>query len=54
MHAPGYVADTDAQAREELYPHFKANRDRIGRERGWGPVTREQFEAEAAHGALSG
>lgn len=52
VHAPGYVADTDDQAREELYPHFKANRDRIGRERGWGPVTREQFEAEADHGAL--
>lgn len=52
VHAPGYVAATDAQAREELYPHFKANRDRIGRERGWGPVTREQFEAEADHGAL--
>jgi probable LLM family oxidoreductase len=52
VHAPGYVAETDAQAREELFPHFKANRDRIGRERGWGPVTREQFDAEADHGAL--
>ncbi|MDT0201178.1 LLM class flavin-dependent oxidoreductase [Nocardioides sp. AE5] len=51
-HSPGHVAATDALAREQLYPHFKANRDRIGRERGWGPVTREQFEAEADSGAL--
>ena len=51
-HSPGHVAATDEQAREELYPHFKANRDRIGAERGWGPVTRDQFEAEADDGAL--
>ena len=52
VHAPGFVADTDAEARDLLFPHFKANRDRIGRERGWGPATREQFEAEAEHGAV--
>ncbi|KQZ69826.1 LLM class flavin-dependent oxidoreductase [Nocardioides sp. Root151] len=52
VHSPGFVAATDAEAREQLFPHFKANRDRIGRERGWGPATREQFEAEADHGAL--
>ena len=52
VHAPGHVAATDEQAREDLYPHFKANRDRIGAERGWGPVTRAQFEAEADEGAL--
>ena len=52
VHSPGYVAASDEQARAELFPHCKANRDRIGRERGWGPLTREQFEAEADHGAL--
>ncbi|MBC7973760.1 MAG: LLM class flavin-dependent oxidoreductase, partial [Myxococcales bacterium] len=26
VHAPGHVAATDAQAREELWPHFLANR----------------------------
>ncbi|KRF15922.1 LLM class flavin-dependent oxidoreductase [Nocardioides sp. Soil796] len=52
VHSPGFVAATDAEAREQLFPHFKANRDRIGRERGWAPATREQFEAEADHGAL--
>jgi len=51
-HSPGHVAATDEQAREELWPHFKANRDRIGAERGWGPMTREEFDREANDGAV--
>jgi probable LLM family oxidoreductase len=52
VHSPGFVADTDDEAREQLFPHFKANRDRIGAERGWAPATREQYDAEVDHGAL--
>lgn len=52
VHSPGFIADTDDEARELLYPHFKHNRDSIGRERGWGPVTRMQYEAEIDHGSL--
>lgn len=53
MHSPGYVAETDEQAKDELFPHFKANRDRIGRERGWPPTSRIQFEQDAGpQGAL--
>ena len=52
VHAPGFVAATDREAREELFGHFKANRDRIGAERGWPPMTREQFEHDVEHGAL--
>ena len=48
MHSPGHIAATDEQAREEMYPHQAAAFTRIGRERGWGPYTREQFEANAA------
>jgi probable LLM family oxidoreductase len=51
-HSPGYIADTDSDARETLFPHFKAQRDRIGAERGWGPATRSQFDSEVAHGAI--
>jgi probable LLM family oxidoreductase len=52
-HSPGHVAATDEQAREELWPHHKAMMTRIGAERGWPPVTREQFEREAGpDGAL--
>lgn len=52
VHSPGFVADTDDEALDLLYPHFKANRDRIGRERGWPPVTRAEYEREATEGAL--
>ncbi|HWU59906.1 MAG TPA: LLM class flavin-dependent oxidoreductase [Microbacteriaceae bacterium] len=52
MHSPGYVADTDEQAREELWPHYRVMRDRIGAERGWGPMTRAEFDSEIAGGSL--
>ena len=52
VHSPGHVAETDELAREQLYPHFKANRDRIGAERGWPPTSRAQFDAEVEHGAV--
>lgn len=48
VHSPGHVADTDEQAREELWPHFALQRERIGRERGWPPPTRDEFDAAAA------
>lgn len=52
VHSPGFIADSDDEARSQLFPHFKHNRDSIGRERGWGPVTREQFDREIEHGSL--
>lgn len=52
MHSPGYIADTDEQAREELWPHYKVMRDRIGAERGWGPMTMAEFDSEIAGGSL--
>lgn len=52
VHSPGYVAESDAQAAEEFFPAYKAMRDRIGAERGWGPMSREEFEREVAGGSL--
>jgi probable LLM family oxidoreductase len=52
LHSHGYVADSDEAAREELWPHHKAMRDRIGAERGWPPVTRVSFDQEADQGSL--
>jgi probable LLM family oxidoreductase len=52
VHSPGYVADTDEQAREELWPDYKAMRDRIGKERGWPPMGRDEFVREAEQGSL--
>ncbi len=51
-HSPGHIAATDDQARDELWPHYSAMHQRIGRERGWPPMTREQFEHEVQDGAL--
>ena len=44
IHSPGHIADTDAQAWEELYPAMEANRNAIGAERGWPPYSRLQFQ----------
>lgn len=52
MHSPGFVADTDEEAREVYYPRYKVNRDRIGRERGWPPITPREFVQEIEHGSL--
>ena len=52
VHSPGYVADTDEQAREELWPDYKRMRDHIGAERGWPPMQRDEFLQEIAHGSL--
>ena len=52
VHSHGYVADTDAKAREELWADYKAMRDRIGAERGWPPMQRAEFEREAESGSL--
>jgi probable LLM family oxidoreductase len=48
VHSPGFVADTDEQAKDILWPYFKEGRDRIGAERGWPPVTRVAYEREAS------
>jgi probable LLM family oxidoreductase len=47
VHSPGHVSTSDDQARTELWPHYEAMINRIGRERGWPPATREHFEREA-------
>ena len=44
VHAHGYVADTDEEAAEIVWPSYAAAMTRIGRERGWPPMTREQFD----------
>ena len=51
-HSPGHIAATDEQAREELWPHFRASHERIGKERGWPPMGREEFDREVTDGAI--
>jgi probable LLM family oxidoreductase len=52
IHSPGHVAESDAQASEELWPAYEVMRNRIGAERGWPPSSRAEFEREIAAGAL--
>ena len=53
VHSPGHIAATDQQALDEMWPHYAAMNARIGRDRGWPPITREQYEATAGpDGAL--
>jgi alkanesulfonate monooxygenase SsuD/methylene tetrahydromethanopterin reductase-like flavin-dependent oxidoreductase (luciferase family) len=44
VHAHGYVAETNEKAAEEFYPSYSVAMSRLGRERGWGPMTRDQFD----------
>ena len=41
----GFVADDAKQAREQFFPGYQEVMTRIGRERGWPPTTRAQFDA---------
>ena len=52
VHSPGFVAETDEIAQEKLWPHYADMFGRIGRERGWPPVTKDRYLAEVHHGAL--
>jgi probable LLM family oxidoreductase len=52
IHSPGHVAETDEQALEELWPNYLAGFGRIGRERGWGPMTKDHFLNEAYNGSV--
>lgn len=52
MHSPGFIADTDEEAIKTAFPLFKVQMDRVGKTRGWAPMTREHFLAEVEHGSL--
>ena len=52
MHSPGFIADTDKEARDIAWPAHKKNFDRIGKTRGWTPITRDHFINEVENGSL--
>ncbi|MGV9678287.1 LLM class flavin-dependent oxidoreductase [Nocardia sp. NPDC003482] len=45
VHAHGYVADSEAEAVADFYEPYATAMSGLGRERGWGPMTRAQFDA---------
>jgi len=53
LHSLGYVGNTNEQAIADFYPGYAASMTKIGKERGWPPMTRQRFEAQAGDtGAL--
>lgn len=46
LHSFGYVAETRQQATDEFFPGYVEAMTRIGRERGWAPPNRAQFDAQ--------
>ena len=45
VHALGYAAATDREAADDFFPGYAEAFTKIGRERGWPPVTRAHFDA---------
>lgn len=52
VHSPGHIAATDELAVEQLWPHYAENFGRIGRERGWSPVSKQAYLNEVRNGSL--
>src|SRR5881296_822463 len=53
VHSLGYVAPTAQQAADDFFPGYAKAINTIGKERGWGPMTRGQFDAQLTpNGAL--
>jgi probable LLM family oxidoreductase len=52
IHSPGHISETDEQAIEEQWPHYETAFGRIGRERGWGPMTKMHYISEVNGGSL--
>ena len=49
----GFIADSFTEAAELMWPRYELMMGRIGRERGWGPVGRPQFDFEVSpNGAM--
>lgn len=44
VHGHGYISDTAGKATEEYFASYAEAMTRIGRERGWGPMTKQQFD----------
>jgi len=44
LHSFGYVAESREKAIEDFYPGYKVAMDKVGKERGWAPMRKEQFE----------
>jgi probable LLM family oxidoreductase len=48
-----FIAEDSQKAADDFFPYYAAQMNRVGRDRGWPPLTRQQFEqARSPQGAL--
>ena len=53
IHSLGYVAESTPEAVDDFFPGYVHSMNEIGKERGWSPITRRDFEAQLGpNGAL--
>jgi probable LLM family oxidoreductase len=52
IHSPGFIAESDEAAMEAHWPGHSEMFGRIGRERGWGPMSKESYLQEVKYGSL--
>lgn len=45
VHVLGFLADTDQEAADIYWPMYNETYSRLGRERGWGPISRRAYDA---------
>ena len=45
INSHGFIAETTQKAADIAFPAFKTTMDKIGKERGWPPMSRQQFDA---------
>lgn len=48
INSHGFIADTSQEAKDTAFPAFKTVMDNIGKERGWPPMSKDQFEASTS------
>ena len=47
LHSLGYVGETTQAAADDFFPGYARQMTRIGKERGWAPITRGHFDAQS-------
>lgn len=50
IHSLGYVANTSKKAIDDFFPGYAESMTKIGKERGWPPMTKSRFEAQMGPG----
>jgi probable LLM family oxidoreductase len=50
LHSLGYIANNSEEATEDFYPGYAESMTKVGRERGWPPMTRKRFESQMGPG----